>query len=166
MGHKVLKPFPFAEDGVTTRQTKKDEVLENLHPDVAAGLIAEGYISAEAQSKLAGEAIAAADHAGTVDSDLAVHQQIDSAKDRISDGLIGAPEARQIVGEHALGPLPAAEVVQAAQDEKAAHDKGDATFDPKSPEAVADATAKVEAGTDDAKVAADKAAAEKAKSKK
>ncbi len=150
MAHRVVKPFPYAEDGMKTRQTTVDEVLQNVDPAHVDGLVRAGYIvadggAAETLSKVAGEAIAAADHAGIVDSDKAVKQDMASAQSRISDGNIGAPEARTILDAHALTPLSDPVTVAAAQAEKEAHEKGDTTFDPKSPEAVAAAKETVEA---------------------
>lgn len=164
--HKVLKPFPFAKDGLTTEDTRVDEEIE-VSADAAPGLIAAGYISnaaiSETASKIAGETLAAGDHAGTVDSDLAVHQEMNDAKSRISDGKIGEPEAWTILDAHKLEPLPSPAVVQAAQDEKAAHQAGDADFEPKAPENVAAAQAKVESegdeDKDDAKKSSKKPAA-------
>lgn len=112
MGHKVLKSFPYAEDGTTTRQTQVDEVLNNVNPDHVPGLVAAGLIEAvgttgtpaEAASKLAGEALANADLSGTVDSQAAVSAEMASAQARISDGMIGAPEARAIVDAHTPPP--------------------------------------------------------------
>lgn len=111
MAHKVLKPFPFAEDGHTTRQVKIDEILHNIEPGLVPGLIEAGYIVAatsdELASKAAGEAIAAAAHTG-VDSQAAVDADMAQAKAHISDGLIGAPEAAAIVDQHKVAPLAAA----------------------------------------------------------
>lgn len=150
--HKVLKSFPFAKDGLNTEDTVVDEEIE-VSAAHAPGLIAAGYIAnaavAETASKIAGETLAAGDHAGTVDSELAVHQEMNDAKARISDGKIGEPEARAIVDAHKLEPLPAAALVQAALDEKAAHEVGDTDFDPQAPAAVAAAQAKID-GEDDA----------------
>lgn len=128
--HKVLKPFDYAADGHTTRTVEAGDELSDVRPDVAAGLIAEGYIAnaaaAETLSKVAGETIAAADHTGIVDDNDAVHAEIDDAKTRISDGKIGAPEARQIVDDHQVAPLPTAEAVQAAEGESTAKADGSA----------------------------------------
>lgn len=148
MGHKVLKPFNYSEDGINSRRTAVDEVLENVKPEIAQGLVDEGFISAditgEAASKVAGEAIVRTDLAGTVDSDKAVKEEAAVAKAGISDGKIGAPEAATIVDAHKLTDLSDPAVVEAAQAEKAAHEAGDQTFDPKSPEATAAAAASVE----------------------
>lgn len=148
MAHKVLKSFPYAADGFNSRNTVAGEVIKGIPAGVVAGLIAEGYIAdasaAETLSKVAGDAMVGADLAGVVDSDKAVKQEAADAASRISDGHIGAPEAATIVDAHKLTPLSDPVTVQAAQDEKAAHEKGDADFDPKAPENVAAAADKVE----------------------
>ena len=155
MGHKVLKPFAYAPDGKNTRDATVDQILTDIPVGSIGGLIAEGFISsasdAELRSKVAGEAMVNADLAGTVDSDKAVKEEAADAKARISDGHIGAPEAATIVDAHKLTDLSDPVTVQAAQDEKAAHEKGDADFDPKAPENVAAAADKVEADVGDKK---------------
>jgi hypothetical protein len=155
MTHKVLKPFPYAPDGKNTREARVDEVLTDIPVGSVDGLISEGYIAnaaaAETLSKIAGDAMVSADLAGAVDSDKAVKEEAASAQARISDGHIGAPEAATIVDAHVLTDLSDPVAVQAAQDEKAAHEAGDTNFDPKAPENVAAAAEKVDGDADDKK---------------
>jgi hypothetical protein len=139
MGHKVLKPFRYSSDGLNSKDTAVDEVIHDLPAEHVSGLTREGYIEPETASKVAGDAILSADHAGSVDSDKAVKDEGVIAAAGISDGHVGAPEAASIIDAHKLTADSDPVVIQAAQDEKAAHEAGVAGFDPKSPEALADA---------------------------
>ncbi len=109
--HKVTKDFDYAEDGINTKTVKAGDEIE-VNPDIATGLIAEGFIAngaaAETASKVAGKAIKDADLSEVVNDTDAVKDKIATAEAGISDGHIGQPEAAAIVDENrVIETLPA-----------------------------------------------------------